>query len=89
MLEEAKKRDIFIPRTKNPKYDQEDRNNTEAQFLPEYTVKAGDWIILEPAHSFDEKKYSMAEEKKFQTFETPEDMKQELIDVQRGIKKGK
>lgn len=88
LWEEAKKRDIFIPKTRNPKFNPDDRENIEPQFVSEKIVKAGDWIILEPAHSFNEAKYSLAEGRTFQSFEFSDGTKQDLTDAQRTVKKG-
>lgn len=113
LLEEAKTRDFFVPMTRNekydPRYDPKDDPNGEYRekmlaFKPSYTVKVGDWIILEPAATYDPRKYEPdIQEKKFHTFETldteialinsqrggKEEVKPDIADAQKNLKKGK
>ena len=95
LLEEAKKRDFFIPMTRNENYDSQYNPKDDPRgehiekmraFNPAYTVKVGDWIILEPAATYDPRKYEPdIQEKKFHTFETLE-TENALINAQRGEK---
>ena len=96
LLEEAKTRDFFIPMTRNEKYDPQynpkddpsgEYRDKMLAFKPAYTVKVGDWIILEPAATYDPRKYEPdIQENKFHTFETLETAETALINAQKAVK---
>lgn len=83
---EAAHREITIPITKNPKYD-EKNNDEEKEYLPSYITTLGEWLILEQKETFNDAKYETPKQQTVQKPTTPAELKAEMLDQQR--KKGK
>lgn len=85
VLTEAGNREVVIPATRNPKYN-EKTSDAELEYLPACSVLLSDWIILEPKETFNAIKYETSNNNKGQdqkTFSTPSEIKAELLEQQK------
>lgn len=58
---EATKREVHVPRMKNPAYNEDGTETDEPTHIQGGYFKMSDWIILEPESSFDPRKYPTAD----------------------------
>lgn len=85
IMAEAAKREIYVPRIRNPKYALADNNSDEPSHFKGGYFKINEWLIVEPEATYDAKKYPSADDD-WQTLSpvaTSEDIKGQLLEEQR------
>lgn len=82
---EAAKREVHVPRIKNPEYDPEHAGEEPTHIAGGY-FKISEWLILEPEATFDPRKYPTAETPWTNPTTTPptaEEIQTKLLEEQR------